>query len=142
MTDRIGQASEQAPFPAGSRDCIAHALLSQMEAESSHSAGQQACLCVQAFLKRLLTVDLPGLMVLPKSLQINIPPAVSAVAEAAVGRNAVMRAVASAVLQVGSLTWLRGWGCIHTGICETLQPFATCCTSVVDNMHSLLRVIL
>ena len=34
------------------------------------------------------------------SLQINIPPAVTAVAEAAVGRDVVMRAVASAVLQV------------------------------------------
>ena len=54
-------------------------------------------------------MDLPGLMVLPKSLQINIPPAVSAVAEAAVGRNAVMRAVASAVLQVCSSEWLLGW---------------------------------
>lgn len=39
-------------------------------------------------------------MVLPKRLQINIPPAVTAVAEAAVGHDAVMRAVASAVLQV------------------------------------------
>ena len=45
-------------------------------------------------------MDLPGLMVLPKRLQINIPPAVTAVAEAAVGHDAVMRAVASAVLQV------------------------------------------
>ena len=55
---------------------------------------------MQPFLSRLLTVDLPGLMVLPKRLQINIPPAVTAVAEAAVGHDAVMRAVASAVLQV------------------------------------------
>ena len=55
---------------------------------------------LQPFLSRLLTVDLPGLMVLPKRLQINIPPAVTAVAEAAVGHDAVMRAVASAVLQV------------------------------------------
>ena len=45
-------------------------------------------------------MDLPGLIVLPKRLDINIPPAVTAVAEAAVGRDAVMRAVASAVLQV------------------------------------------
>ena len=56
--------------------------------------------CAQAFLTKLLTVDLPGLIVLPKRLDINIPPAVTAVAEAAVGRDAVMRAVASAVLQV------------------------------------------
>lgn len=55
---------------------------------------------MQAFLTKLLTVDLPGLIVLPKRLDINIPPAVTAVAEAAVGRDAVMRAVASAVLQV------------------------------------------
>ena len=58
--------------------------------------------CAQAFLTKLLTVDLPGLIVLPKRLDINIPPAVTAVAEAAVGRDAVMRAVASAVLQVQS----------------------------------------
>ena len=56
----------------------------------------------QAFLTKLLTVDLPGLIVLPKRLDINIPPAVTAVAEAAVGRDAVMRAVASAVLQVSA----------------------------------------
>ncbi len=56
---------------------------------------------MQAFLTKLLTVQLPGLIVLPKRLDINIPPAVTAVAEAAVGRDAVMRAVASAVLQVG-----------------------------------------
>ncbi len=55
---------------------------------------------LQAFLTKLFTVDLPGLIVLPKRLDINIPPAVTAVAEAAVGRDAVMRAVASAVLQV------------------------------------------
>ena len=54
----------------------------------------------QPFLSKLLTVDLPNLMVLPKRLEINIPPAVTAVAEAAVGHDAVMRAVASAVLQV------------------------------------------
>ncbi|KAK9809249.1 hypothetical protein WJX72_012084 [[Myrmecia] bisecta] len=58
---------------------------------------------LQAFLTRLLTVDLPGLMVLPRRLEINIPPAVTAVAEAAVGRDAVMRAVASAVLQADAL---------------------------------------
>ena len=68
---------------------------------------QQAPICciffVQAFLTHLLTVDLPKLMVLPKRLEINIPPAVTAVAEAAVGRDVVMRAVASAVLQADAL---------------------------------------
>lgn len=59
--------------------------------------------CAQAFLTRLLTVDLPGMMVLPKRLEINIPPGLTSVAEAAVGRDAVMRAVASAVLQSDSL---------------------------------------
>ncbi|CAL8470275.1 g9817 [Coccomyxa elongata] len=58
---------------------------------------------LQAFLTKLFTVDLPGLIVLPKRLDINIPPAVTAVAEAAVGRDAVMRAVASAVLQSEAL---------------------------------------
>ena len=62
-----------------------------------------AALHVQAFLTHLLTVDLPKLMVLPKRLEINIPPAVTAVAEAAVGRDVVMRAVASAVLQADAL---------------------------------------
>ena len=52
---------------------------------------------LQAYLTKLFTVDLPGLMVLPRRLEINIPPSITAVAEAAVGRDAVMRAVASAV---------------------------------------------
>lgn len=42
-------------------------------------------------------------MVLPKRLEISIPPAVTAVAEAAVGRDVVMKAVASAVLQADAL---------------------------------------
>ena len=58
---------------------------------------------LQAYLTRLFTVDLPGVMVLPRRLEINIPPAVTAVAEAAVGRDAVMRAVATAVLQADAL---------------------------------------
>lgn len=57
---------------------------------------------MQAFLTKLLTVDLPGLIVLPRRLDVNIPPSVGAVAEAAVGRDAVMRAIASAVLQACS----------------------------------------
>jgi hypothetical protein len=54
---------------------------------------------VQSFLRKLLTVDVPALMVLPKRLEIGIPPSVTTVAEAAVGRDVIMRAVASAVLQ-------------------------------------------
>jgi hypothetical protein len=54
----------------------------------------------QNLLNRLLTVDLPGLMVLPQRLEISIPPSVTSIAEAAVGRDTIMRAVASAVLQV------------------------------------------
>lgn len=54
----------------------------------------------QSFLRKLLTEDLPQLMVLPKRLEINIPPSVTSVAEVAVGRDTIMRAVASAVLQV------------------------------------------
>ena len=64
------------------------------------SLGIDAVICVQPLLTRLPTVDLPGLMVLPKRLEINIPPAVTSVAEAAVGHDLIMRAVASAVLQV------------------------------------------
>ncbi len=58
---------------------------------------------LQPFLSKLFTIDLPGLMTLPRRLEINIPPAVTAVAEAAVGRDAVMRAVATAVLQADAL---------------------------------------
>jgi hypothetical protein len=66
----------------------------------AHDAMLMAVVRLQAFLTRLLTVDLPGLMVLPLRLEIGIPPGLTSVAEAAVGRDAVMRAVASAVLQV------------------------------------------
>lgn len=51
-------------------------------------------------MTKLFTKDLPSYMVLPKRLDINIPPAITAVAEAAVGRDTVMRAVANAVLKV------------------------------------------
>ena len=57
-------------------------------------------LATQTLLRKLLTEDLPGLMVLPKRIEIAIPPSVTSVAEAAVGRDTIMRAVASAVLQV------------------------------------------
>ncbi|CAD7700131.1 unnamed protein product [Ostreobium quekettii] len=60
---------------------------------------------LQNFLTRFLTEDLPGMMVLPRRIEANIPPAVTAVAEAAVGRDAVMRAVASAVLQADALEY-------------------------------------
>eukprot|EP00955_Chlamydomonas_euryale_P074183 361960-Chlamydomonas_euryale.AAC.1 len=40
-------------------------------------------------------------MVLPKRLELDIPPSVTSVAEVAVGRDTIMRAVASAVLQSG-----------------------------------------
>lgn len=55
---------------------------------------------MQNLLNRLLTVDLPALMVLPERLEISVPPSVTSIAEAAVGRDTIMRAVASAVLQV------------------------------------------
>lgn len=57
----------------------------------------------QSFLRQLFTVDLPALMVLPKRLELDIPPSVTSIAEAAVGRDVIMRAVASAVLQVRAL---------------------------------------
>lgn len=55
---------------------------------------------LQKLLTKLLIEDLPGLMVLPNRLEIVIPPSITTVAEAAVGREAIMQAVASAVLQV------------------------------------------
>lgn len=58
---------------------------------------------VQNVLNKLLTVDLPGLIVLPKRLEVNIPPSALSLAEAAVGRDAIMRAVASAVLQADAV---------------------------------------
>jgi hypothetical protein len=58
---------------------------------------------VQRYLRKLLTVDLPSIMVLPQRLEINLPPSVTVLAEAAVGRDTVMRAVASAVLQADAM---------------------------------------
>jgi hypothetical protein len=57
-------------------------------------------LLLQNLLNQLLTVDLPAMMVLPERLEISVPPSVTSIAEAAVGRDTIMRAVASAVLQV------------------------------------------
>ena len=42
-------------------------------------------------------------MVLPKRLEINIPPSISSIAEAAVGRDAVMRSLARAVFEADVL---------------------------------------
>ena len=97
---------------------------------------------LQPFLSKLLTVDLPNLMVLPKRLEINIPPAVTAVAEAAVGHDAVMRAVASAVLQVivahqGSHTLCNG---DYTGVGVGVS--AACMPSTYLHMACLLPVTL
>merc|ERR1712205_126283 len=58
---------------------------------------------LQNFLTKLLTIDLPSLVILPKRLEIVIPPSVLSLAEAAVGRDAIMRAVASAVLQADAV---------------------------------------
>ena len=71
---------------------------------------------VQPLLTRLLTVDLPGLMVLPKRLEINIPPAVTSVAEAAVGHDIIMRAVASAVLQARRMCAPAAPTCAQAGL--------------------------
>ena len=43
------------------------------------------------------------MMVLPKRLEINIPPSISSIAEAAVGRDAVMRSLARAVFEADVL---------------------------------------
>jgi hypothetical protein len=64
--------------------------------------------CLQNLLNQLLTVDLPAMMVLPERLEISVPPSVTSIAEAAVGRDTIMRAVASAVLQVGCSSQQRG----------------------------------
>ena len=77
-------------------------------------------------------------MVLPKRLEISIPPSVTSIAEAAVGRDTIMRAVASAVLQVrgGAAAfaapgaWREGgaecgeWGVEWRAL---LLPLSTCC---------------
>ena len=64
---------------------------------------------IQDFLTKLLTKDLPRLMVLPQRLDINIPPALTAVAEAAIGRDAVSRAVATAVVQSNNSDVAQFW---------------------------------
>ena len=54
-------------------------------------------------MNRLLTQVLPSYMVLPKRLKLNIPPAVTALAEAAVGKDEIMRALTKAVLNIDAL---------------------------------------
>lgn len=83
--------------------------------------------CAQAFLTKLLTVDLPGLIVLPRRLDVNIPPSVGAVAEAAVGRDAVMRAVASAVLQA----WPLSLACVRLEPCFLSNEKQKSCWAIV-----------
>ena len=56
--------------------------------------------------------------VLPKRLEIDIPPSVTSVAEAAVGRDTIMRAVASAVLQADAVEQVRGG---RLGCCSQMQ---------------------
>ena len=90
------------PDTASSPDGPPHICVIRFRA-TRHAQYAHCMAALQAFLTHLLTVDLPKLMVLPKRLEINIPPAVTAVAEAAVGRDVVMRAVASAVLQADAL---------------------------------------
>mmetsp|Transcript_40465 Transcript_40465/g.114601 ORF Transcript_40465/g.114601 Transcript_40465/m.114601 type:complete len:911 (+) Transcript_40465:443-3175(+) len=58
---------------------------------------------LQKLLAKLLIEDLPGLMVLPQRIEIVVPPALTSVAEAAVGRDAIMKAVATAVLQADTV---------------------------------------
>ena len=90
----MGRAGAGRPLPITNR---------RLAAPSPHNPTQTLLFALQAFLTKLLTIDVPALMILPRRLEINIPPAVTAVAEAAVGRDAVMRAVASAVLQADAL---------------------------------------
>ena len=60
-------------------------------------------------------------MVLPKRLEINIPPAVTSVAEAAVGHDIIMRAVASAVLQVHCVRSIVRGACAEHSDAATAQ---------------------
>ena len=53
---------------------------------------------VQSYLTRLITEDLPNLMVLPRKLEFDIPSSLTAVAEAAIGQDLVRRAILKAVV--------------------------------------------
>ena len=64
------------------------------------------------------TLCYSAVQVLPKRLEIDIPPSVTSVAEAAVGRDTIMRAVASAVLQADAVEQVGGrW----LGCCRRMQ---------------------
>jgi len=55
---------------------------------------------LKKFLTKLLTVDLPGAMMLPRRLNFNINPSFTAIAEAAIGQEAVRGAVLAAIAAV------------------------------------------
>jgi hypothetical protein len=75
------------------------------------------------------------MMVLPERLEISVPPSVTSIAEAAVGRDTIMRAVASAVLQVGALVAAS----VPSGVGRTAVVWCIvkhCCEWFVCNMAS------
>jgi hypothetical protein len=90
----------------------------------------------QNLLNRLLTVDLPGLMVLPQRLEVSIPPSVTSIAEAAVGRDTIMRAVASAVLQVRAVGVCV---CVSEGVCVCVLRGV--CVDVASANHPRLHSV-
>jgi len=53
---------------------------------------------IQSFLTKLITEDLPNLMILPRKLNFEIPPSLAAVAGAAIGEDIVKRAILNAVV--------------------------------------------
>ena len=56
---------------------------------------------VQSFLSKLITEDLPSLMILPRKLTFEIPPSLAAVAGAAIGEDIVKKSILSAVVNSG-----------------------------------------
>ncbi len=56
------------------------------------------CCALQSFLSKLITEDLPNLMILPRKLTFEIPPSLAAVAGAAIGEDIVKRAILNAVV--------------------------------------------
>ena len=54
---------------------------------------------IQSFLTKLITEDLPNLMILPRKLNFEIPPSLAAVAGAAIGEDIVKKAILNAVLR-------------------------------------------
>ncbi|QDZ19887.1 hypothetical protein HOP50_03g24040 [Chloropicon primus] len=53
---------------------------------------------IQSFLTKLITEDLPNLMILPRKLNFEIPPSLAAVAGAAIGDDIVRKAILNAVV--------------------------------------------